>query len=319
MKEIPFFVPPLPEQPAIVRFLGHVDRRIRRYIRAKQKLIKLLEEQKQAIIHRAVTRGLDPNVRLKPSGVEWLGDVPEHWEVRRLKHFAAVNPARRNPSLQRDTLVTFLPMERVGEWGELDKHETVRYGESKSGLTYMQDGDIIVAKITPCFENGKGALCSELKNGVAMGSTEFHVLRPYGQTAGSFLYLITRSPAVRYLGVQSMRGTAGQQRVPPDFLANLLIALPPIDEQHEITEYIKGRIKGEIAQFDLAINRMVREIALLREYRTRLIADVVTGKIDVREAAAQMPDEAEEPETFEEDEAAEVDEMTDIEEETDAY
>ncbi|HNU73137.1 MAG TPA: restriction endonuclease subunit S, partial [Thermodesulfobacteriota bacterium] len=72
---------PLPEQAAIVRFLDHVDRRIRRYIRAKQKLIKLLEEQKQAIIHRAVTRGLDPNVRLKPSGVEWLGDVPEHWEV----------------------------------------------------------------------------------------------------------------------------------------------------------------------------------------------------------------------------------------------
>ena len=83
MREISFVVPPLPEQAAIVRFLDHADRRIRRYIRAKQKLIKLLEEQKQAIIHRAVTRGLDPNVRLKPSGVEWLGDVPEHWEVRR--------------------------------------------------------------------------------------------------------------------------------------------------------------------------------------------------------------------------------------------
>ena len=73
-------IPPVAEQAAIVRFLDHADRRIRRYIRAKQKLIKLLEEQKQAIIHRAVTRGLDPNVRLKPSGVEWLGDVPEHWE-----------------------------------------------------------------------------------------------------------------------------------------------------------------------------------------------------------------------------------------------
>ena len=83
-------VPPLPEQAAIVPFLDHADRRIRRYIRAKQKLIKLLEEQKQAIIHRAVTRGLDPNVRLKPSGVEWLGDVPEHWEVWQVGHFAAV-------------------------------------------------------------------------------------------------------------------------------------------------------------------------------------------------------------------------------------
>ena len=85
LKRLLLPLPPLPEQAAIVRFLDHADRRIRRYIRAKQKLIKLLEEQKQAIIHRAVTRGLDPNVRLKPSGVEWLGDVPEHWEVVRLK------------------------------------------------------------------------------------------------------------------------------------------------------------------------------------------------------------------------------------------
>ncbi len=83
--DMPILVPPPDEQSAIVRFLDHADRRIRRYIRAKQKLIKLLEEQKQAIIHRAVTRGLDPNVRLKPSGVEWLGDVPEHWEVLPLK------------------------------------------------------------------------------------------------------------------------------------------------------------------------------------------------------------------------------------------
>ena len=80
-------LPSRDEQDAIVRFLDHADRRIRRYIRAKQKLIKLLEEQKQAIIHRAVTRGLDPNVRLKPSGVEWLGDVPEHWEVAKLSHW----------------------------------------------------------------------------------------------------------------------------------------------------------------------------------------------------------------------------------------
>src|SRR5439155_14545724 len=89
MKEIPFFVPSLPEQSAIVLFLDHVDRRFRRYIRAKQKLIMLLEEQKQAIIHRAVTRGLDPNIRTKHSGVEWLGDIPVHWEVVRLKNIVS--------------------------------------------------------------------------------------------------------------------------------------------------------------------------------------------------------------------------------------
>jgi type I restriction enzyme S subunit len=87
IKRMPVLVPPLPEQAAIVQFLDHADRRIRRYIRANQKLIKLLEEQKQAIIHRAVTRGLDPNVRLRPSGVEWLGEVPEHWKIVRLGRF----------------------------------------------------------------------------------------------------------------------------------------------------------------------------------------------------------------------------------------
>ena len=85
MREIPFLVPPLPEQAAIVRYLDHMDRRIRRYVSAKRRLIALLEEEKQAVINQAVTRGLDPNVRLKPSDVEWLGDVPEHWEVPRLR------------------------------------------------------------------------------------------------------------------------------------------------------------------------------------------------------------------------------------------
>lgn len=84
-------VPPSSEQAAIVKFLDYMDRRIRRYIRAKQKLIKLLEEQKQAIIHRAVTRGLDPDVRLKSSGVEWLSDVPEHWSVKPLKRLLVKN------------------------------------------------------------------------------------------------------------------------------------------------------------------------------------------------------------------------------------
>ena len=91
---LPFLVPPLSEQRAIVRYLDHVDRRIRRYIDAKQKLIGLLEEEKQAIINQAVTRGLDPNVRLKPSGVEWLGDVPVHWEVRHESRLRSASPHR---------------------------------------------------------------------------------------------------------------------------------------------------------------------------------------------------------------------------------
>ena len=91
-----FPLPPLPEQRAIVRYLDHVDRRIRRYVSAKRKLIALLEEEKQAVVNRAVSRGLESNVRLKPSGVEWLGDVPEHWEVCRLKSLAAIGTGGRD-------------------------------------------------------------------------------------------------------------------------------------------------------------------------------------------------------------------------------
>ena len=95
-------LPTLPEQTAIVRYLDHVDRRIRRYVEAKQKLIALLEEQRQAIIHQVVTRGLDPNVRLKPSGVEWLGDTPKHWEIRRLKSLVSIQTGGQDTINRKD-------------------------------------------------------------------------------------------------------------------------------------------------------------------------------------------------------------------------
>lgn len=107
-------LPPLPEQAAIVRFLDYMDRRIRRYIGAKQKLIKLVEEQKQAIIHHAVTRGLDPNVGLKPSGVEWLGDVPVHWEVTRLKAVLS-RPMRNGLFKKKDAFGAGAPLINVAD------------------------------------------------------------------------------------------------------------------------------------------------------------------------------------------------------------
>ncbi|MGH8510653.1 MAG: restriction endonuclease subunit S, partial [Gammaproteobacteria bacterium] len=115
-------LPPLPEQAAIIRFIDHVDRRIRRYIRAKQKLIKLLEELKAAIIHRTVTRGLDPNVRLKPSGVEWLGDVPEHWELSRVKNeFTCLNHHRVPLSATERGAMTLRKYDYYGASGVIDK------------------------------------------------------------------------------------------------------------------------------------------------------------------------------------------------------
>jgi type I restriction enzyme S subunit len=135
-------VPPLPEQSAIVRFLDHVDRRIRRCIRAKQKLIALLHEQKQVIIHRAVTRGLDPNVRLKPSGVEWLGEVPEHWEVRKLKHVTSfLNGCAFKPADWRSEGVPIIRIQNLN--GSTVFNYTTRKDLPKQLL--IQPGDLLFA------------------------------------------------------------------------------------------------------------------------------------------------------------------------------
>jgi len=292
-------LPPREEQEQIVRFLDYMDRRIRRYICEKQKLIKLLEEQKQVIIHQAVTRGLDPNVRMKPSGVEWLGDVPEHWEVQKLKHLVRINPSKsETKELPSGELVTFLPMEAVSRDGIIDCSKSISLREAISGYTYIRDGDVIIAKITPCFENGKGALCTGLMGGIGFGSTEFHVFRPSSLLLGEYLFYLTHDPVVRINGIEQMQGSAGQQRVPREYFANLNVPLPNLQEQKNIIDEIRDQSNKQNG----TVLKTKREIDLLREYRTRLIADVVTGKLDVREIAAQLPDEFEKEEIMDEDE-----------------
>lgn len=222
-------VPPLPEQSSIVRYLNHAAENIRCHISAKARLINLLKEQRQAVIQHAVTQGIDPNIPLKPSGVEWLGNIPEHWEVRRLKHAAMLNPSRtesRN-SLMPDTAITFLPMERVWPDRRIDSQEVLPAFRIWNGFTYFRRNDVLVAKITPCFENGKGAYLHSLPTEVGFGSTEFHVLRTKSFVLPQFLYLPTKTSEFRKLGADAMTGAAGQQRVPLSFIANYSIPLPP--------------------------------------------------------------------------------------------
>ena len=138
IKRMPVLVPPLPEQAAIVGFLNHVDRRIRRYIRAKQRLIKLLEEQKQTIIHRAVTRGLDPNVRLKPSGMEWLRQIPSHWTCVPLKRLLSRMDYGTSEASKADGSIRILTM------GNIQKGEVIV--PSSGGLDEVSD-DLLLAQV----------------------------------------------------------------------------------------------------------------------------------------------------------------------------
>ena len=280
-------LPPLSEQTVIVAYLDYADQIVRGGVSQKQRLVELMEEYKRAVIQQTVTRGLDPDVHLKPSGVEWLGDIPEHWEVRRMKQAAQLNPSKNeiNDILYKDIYVSFLPMELVGTNGDFAE-KMAHISEVRNGFTYFRRGDVIVAKITPCFENGKGACLENLSTDFGFGSTEFHVLRCQSSVLPRFLYYTTSLTEFRSQGAESMTGAAGQQRVPQSFVANYPIFLPPISEQAAIVAYL-DKLTSDI---DAAIVHTRREIELLEEYRTRLIADVVTGKLDVREVASNLPD-----------------------------
>jgi len=238
--------------------------------------------------------GLHPYPAYKDSGVPWLGKVPEHWEVRRLKQIARLNPSKSEvPLAQRDGLAVFLPMERVGSDGRFEASEVRPISDLWNGFTYFRRGDVIVAKITPCFENGKGACLENLPTAIGFGSTEFHVIRPSKAIVSAYLYRVTTLAEFRRLGADEMTGAAGQQRVPVEFLANFPIPIPPLPEQTAIVEYLEA----VTAKIDTAIAALRREIELLREYRERMIADVVTGTVDVREVAAQLPEEPPEEES----------------------
>ena len=273
--------PPLAEQRAIAAFLNREAAKIDDLISKKERLIELLQEKRTALINHTVTKGLNPDAPMKDSGIEWLGAIPAHWNIRRVKWIADLNPnsTKKRTSLSADTPVTFLPMGRVGTEGQIDTREKVEASQVWNGYTYFRRGDILVAKITPCFENGKGAYLNSLPTEVGFGSTEFHVLRAKPSVHPLFLYRITTDFAFRQRGTESMTGAAGQQRVSADFVADYQVSLPPLDEQAAIAAFLDR----ETARLDNFVAKVHDAIKLLKELKTALISAAVTGKIDVRE------------------------------------
>ncbi|HVJ78254.1 MAG TPA: restriction endonuclease subunit S [Hyphomicrobium sp.] len=154
-------------------------------------------------------------------------------QVARLDHVCEINP-RMPKTLADDGVATFLPMAAVSEDGRIDFEEQRDVRHVKKGYTYFERGDVLVAKITPCFENGKATRTSTLSNSLGFGSTEFHVLRPGKDVDASYLFHLIWNSKFREVGAKNMTGSAGQKRVPVDFLRRLEIPLPPLDEQRRI-------------------------------------------------------------------------------------
>ena len=227
---------------------------------------------------------LKPYPAYKDSGVKWLGEVPAHWETDRLKYAATLNPSaaevrNRGGSLE----VSFVPMEAIGEYGGLELTATKPMAEVYTGYTYFREGDVVVAKITPCFENGKGALAQGLINGIAFGTTELHVLRITKSTDPRFLFYASMGDAFRRLGEAEMYGAGGQKRVPDSFIENLRHPVPPLPEQHAIAAFLDR----ETARLDALVAKKERLIELLQEKRTALTTQAVTKGLD---PAVQMRD-----------------------------
>ncbi|HWS06088.1 MAG TPA: restriction endonuclease subunit S, partial [Burkholderiaceae bacterium] len=276
---------PPEEQAAIVRFLDWANARLERTIRAKRRVIALLTEQKQAIIHRAVTRGLDPAVPLKPSGIPWLGDIPAHWEVRRAKQvcIAIIDCKNRTPDLVDGGAFTVVRTTNIRHGKYIPKGS---YATDQRSYTIWTQrgapkvGDVFFTREAPV---GEACMVPDLPN-LCMGQRMMY-FRPNPKVLdGEFFLHSIYGPVVRtYIQVEVNGSTVGHLRLGQVTAIPLLWC--PLEEQRKIVTHIAEGAKP----LDTAISRLHREIDLLREYRTRLVADVVTGQLDVRAAAAALP------------------------------
>lgn len=263
-KRMPSPCPPFAEQYKISCFLDSTNNNVRRFIRNKKKLIELLKEQKQNIINKAVTRGINPDINLKPSGVQWLGDIPEHWPVMKLKRLV---------SMKSGDSITSLSIDECGDY-------PVYGGNGQRGFnsSYTHDGDFILV-------GRQGALCGNvhLVNGRFWASEHAIVTTLNGDDDIRWL-----SGLLRVMNLNQYSESAAQPGISVEKIINLQIPVPPLNEQSEIAAYFSNESKN----IDVAISKTMREIELMREYRTRLISDVVTGKVDVRHIElAPVPEE----------------------------
>ncbi|WP_181404587.1 hypothetical protein [Asticcacaulis tiandongensis] len=287
MKNILLPVPTQAEQTAIAAFLDGETGKIDELIAEQEKLIALLAEKRQATISHAVTKGLNPAAPMKDSGVEWLGHIPAHWEVRLVKSVANLNPSKSEISwMDKTTEVSFLPMECIGENGQLELNRVRAISDVETGYSYFSNGDVVIAKVTPCFENGKGAIMKGLREGHGFGTTELTVLRPKHAGDATIIWWFTISPNFRGVAVREMTGAGGLKRVPDSFVSNFKIGWPPTPERNKIVEFLKS----EIAKLDSLTAEATRVIDILKERRTALISAAVTGKIDVRRPSAEIID-----------------------------
>ena len=296
LKYMTVAIPPLPEQAAIVRFLDHADRRIRRYIRARKKLITLLEERKKAIIHEAVTGKLDvrtgrPYPAYKDSGVEWLGEVPAHWQAAQLRRMAVDrcdgpfgSGLKSAHYTERGIRVVRLQNIGHGEFRDSDAAFISQSHYASLGDHSVLPGDILVAGLGD-DSHPPGRACVAPENIVpAMVKADCFRFRPdMEQVEPQFMAHQLTATAVAASAVLSTGATRSRTNL--QSASARVVGIPNVREQRLIVAFIS------LATSSICVAQQAakQQVAAFGEYRTRLIADVVTGKLDVRDAAKRMP------------------------------
>ena len=283
-KQLPAVFPPFNEQVKIADFLDGHQCLANRLVRNKERLIALLKERKQAIIDCAVTRGLDPNAPMKPTGMNWMPEAPAHWRTRRLKA-CATNVIDMTGG--REPGDVYIALEHVESW--TGKIVDVDFDTAfESQVKRFRTDDVLFGKLRPYL--AKSARPS--RGGVCVG--EFLVLRSSNDDLLSgYLEMLLRSKSV-VDAIDASTFGAKMPRADWQFIGNMRFPLPPVSEQAAIVE----RLERSAAAIDAALARARRQIGLLREYRERLINDVVTGKLDVREARVAASPDADAPQEW---------------------
>ena len=293
--QIVIAVPPLVEQRAVARYLDGADRRIRRCIQARERLVELLEEQRQALVHEAVTGRVDvrtgqPYPAYKPSGVEWLGAVPAHWEVRRLRNAVTMRVSNVDKHVREGETPV-----RLCNYVDVYKHDCISQQIDFMRATAtpeeiaqfrLEEGDVLITKDSEAWDDiGIPAVVTEPAEDLISG---YHLalLRPFADVLiGGYLLRALQSKGLAHQFHVEAKGVT-RYGLSHANIKSVWLAVPPLAEQAAIARYL-DRADQRIRR---CIQSAQRQIERLNEYRIRLIADIVTGKLDVREAAAALPE-----------------------------
>lgn len=288
MKKI--LIPINREQKKIGKFLSIKTSEVNSLIKKKEELIKKLEEAKKSLISEVITGKKRvykddngeykienrPHKVMKDSYVERLGMIPNDWELKALKFLISTNPEKKELRINQEEKCTFVPMKNI-RTGKLILSDEKKIKSVYTGYTYFKEGDIILAKVTPCFENKNIAIAEGLKNGVGFGSSELYVFRSSKKINNLFLYYLLQEEAFISLGTFEMTGAGGLKRVPINFIKNYKVAIPDYTTQVKIGKYIKQKE----SELNFIIKETRIQIKKMKEAKKSLIFEAVTGKIEV--------------------------------------